>query len=68
MKEKKLQDAFISALLAVREHKNFDTFLYEECQKDNGHEWGKRFVVFTENSIIDLEDIYELAKFTEGVK
>lgn len=59
-----LEHCFENAICAIEDGKDYDTWLYEEVPRLNASLFGKSWAVLTDESIINLKDIWELASYT----
>ena len=58
-----LEHCFENAICAIEDGKDYDTWLYEEVPRLNASPFGKSWAVLTDESIINLKDIWELAVY-----
>lgn len=59
-----LEHCFENAIGAIEEGKDYDTWFYEEVPRLNAAPFNKSWAVLTDESIINLKDIWELAVYT----
>lgn len=59
----RLEHCFENAITAVEDGKDYDTWKYEEVQRGNATTFGRDWAVLTDDSIIGLRDIWELAMY-----
>lgn len=61
----KLEHCFENAIVAIENGKDFDTWRYEEIPRLNASPFNKDWAVLTDESIINLKDIWQLAEYVK---
>lgn len=59
----KLEHCFENAIVAIENGKDYDTWRYEEIPRLNASPFNKDWAVLTDESIINLKDIWQLAEY-----
>lgn len=61
----KLEHCFENAIVAIENDKDYDTWRYEEIPRLNASPFNKDWAVLTDESIINLNDIWRLAEYVK---
>lgn len=61
----KLEHCFENAIVAIENGKDYDTWRYEEIPRLNASPFNKDWAVLTDESIINLNDIWQLAEYVK---
>lgn len=60
-----LEHCFENAIVAIENGKDYDTWRYEEIPRLNASPFNKDWAVLTDESIINLHDIWQLAEYVK---
>lgn len=61
----RLEHCFENAIVAIENGKDYDTWRYEEIPRLNASPFNKDWAVLTDESIINLNDIWQLAEYVK---
>jgi hypothetical protein len=61
----KLEHCFENAIVAIENGKDYDAWRYEEIPRLNASPFNKDWAVLTDESIINLNDIWQLAEYVK---
>lgn len=61
----RLEHCFENAIVAIEKGKDYDTWRYEEIPRLNASPFNKDWAVLTDESIINLNDIWQLAEYVK---